>query len=61
LTTGAVEEGLEHHHNAVGVIDFEFDGVRAQLVVLFTDATSGVTTYPGGEGCRSRRPATAAR
>jgi uncharacterized protein len=58
VTTGAVVEGLEHHHNAVGVIDFELAGFAAQLVafgdpstglrVMFTDATSGVTTYPGG-------------
>ncbi len=60
LTTGAVVEGLEHHHTAVGDIDFELAGVALQLVafggrdgglgVLFTDATSGVTTYPA---CRS--------
>jgi uncharacterized protein len=57
VTTGAVVEGLEHHLNAVGVIDFELGGRAAQLVafgdtsaglrVMFTDATSGVTTYPG--------------
>jgi uncharacterized protein (DUF1684 family) len=57
VTTGAVVEGLEHHHNAVGVIDFELAGAALQLVAfgrsdgglhaLFTDATSGVTTYPG--------------
>ena len=57
VTTGAVVEGLEHHHSAVGVIDFELAGSPAQLIafgratgdlhVLFTDATSGVTTYPG--------------
>jgi uncharacterized protein (DUF1684 family) len=55
-----VVEGLEHHHTAVGVIDAEIAGVPSQLVafgradgalhVLFTDATSGVTTYPA---CRS--------
>jgi uncharacterized protein (DUF1684 family) len=60
LTTGAVVEGLEHHHNAVGVIDFDLAGTPLQLVafarptgelhVLFTDGTSGVTTYPA---CRS--------
>jgi uncharacterized protein (DUF1684 family) len=60
VTTGAVVEGLEHHHNAVGVIDFELGGAALQLVafgrlsgelhVMFTDATSGVTTYPA---CRS--------
>jgi len=57
VTTGAVVEGLEHHHTAVGVIDFELAGTARQLIafgrptgelhVLFTDATSGVTTYPG--------------
>jgi len=57
VTTGAVVKGLEHHLNAVGVIDFELAGDAAQLVafgdtsaglrVMFTDATSGVTTYPG--------------
>jgi len=57
VTTGAVVEGLEHHLNAVGVIDLELAGRAAQLVafgdtsaglrVMFTDATSGVTTYPG--------------
>ncbi len=57
VTTGAVVEGLEHHLNAVGVIDFELAGRAAQLVafgdtstglrVMFTDATSGVMTYPG--------------
>lgn len=56
VTTGAVVEGLEHHHTAVGVIGFELDGAPEQFVafggkkgglqVLFTDATSGVTTYP---------------
>jgi uncharacterized protein len=57
VTTSAVVDGLRHHHSAVGVVDFDIDGVAAQLVVfgkadgalvaLFTDATSGVTTYPG--------------
>src|ERR1700722_2941821 len=57
VTTGAVVEGLEHHLRAVGVIDFELEGTTSALVafgdassglrVLFTDATSGETTYPG--------------
>src|SRR5271163_2588677 len=56
VTTGAVVEGLQHHLNAVGVIDFELADTTARLValgdasnlrVLFTDGTSGVTTYPG--------------
>ena len=56
VTTGAVVEGLEHHHTAVGTLDFELAGTTEQLIafggvgddlkVLFTDATSGVTTYP---------------
>jgi uncharacterized protein len=56
VTTGAVVEGLEHHHTAAGIIDLEAAGVPVQLTafarldgslhVLFTDATSGVTTYP---------------
>jgi uncharacterized protein len=60
VTTGAVVEGLEHHHTADGVIDFELSGSALQLVafsgrdgglgLLFTDATSGLTTYPA---CRS--------
>jgi len=60
VTTGAVVEGLEHHHDAVGVIDFELAGAASQLVafgradgglhILFTDATSGVTTYPAARG-----------
>jgi uncharacterized protein len=54
VTTGAVVEGLEHHHSAVGVLDFELEGSTLQLVVfgksadslqvLFTDANSGRTT-----------------
>ena len=57
VTTDAVVEGLEHHHTAVGLIDFELAGSPAQLIafgraggelhILLTDATSGVTTYPG--------------
>ena len=31
VTTGAVVEGLEHHHQALGVIDFELAGAAAQL------------------------------
>ena len=56
VTTGAVVEGLEHHHTAVGTVHFELAGVPQSLIVfdggarglrvLFRDATSGVTTYP---------------
>lgn len=66
MTTGAVVEGLEHHHSAVGVIDFELAGTPAQLIafgrptgdlhVLFTDGTSGVTTYPGARSLTVMSP-----
>jgi uncharacterized protein (DUF1684 family) len=67
VTTGAVVEDLEHHHNAVGVIEFELNGAALQLVafggradglhVLFTDATSGVTTYPAARSLSLDAPA----
>jgi uncharacterized protein len=66
VTTGAVVEGLEHHHDALGVIDFELAGAACQLIafrraddslhVLFTDATSGVTTYPGARSLSVAAP-----
>ncbi|MGK8524550.1 DUF1684 domain-containing protein [Nocardia asteroides] len=55
VVTGAVVEGLEHHHSAAGAIEFRIGAVTERVVafgdrddlrVLFTDATSGVTTYP---------------
>ncbi|WP_067858957.1 DUF1684 domain-containing protein [Nocardia shimofusensis] len=55
ITTGAVIDGLEHRHIAVGEIEFGIGSVTervvvfrtgARLRVLFTDATSGVTTFP---------------
>jgi uncharacterized protein len=66
ITTGAVVEGLEHHLNAVGVIGFELAGAALRLVafggadgalqVLFTDATSGVTTYPAARSLSIAKP-----
>ncbi|MGV9801118.1 DUF1684 domain-containing protein [Mycobacterium sp. NPDC003449] len=66
VTTGAVVEGLEHHHTAVGVIEFELAGTAQRLVafagkdgglqVLFTDATSGVTTYPAARSLAVAAP-----
>ncbi|MFI5781286.1 DUF1684 domain-containing protein [Nocardia sp. NPDC051570] len=57
VTTGAVVAGLEHHHRAAGTITFRIGAAEYRLIafgeaksglrVLFTDATSGVTTYPG--------------
>jgi uncharacterized protein (DUF1684 family) len=55
-TVGAVVEGLQHVYEAPGRIDFELDGrtlsltafggrTPGSLFVLFTDATTGVTTY----------------
>lgn len=56
-TVGAAIEGLEHVYQAPGELEFDLgDGVARRLVafpgfapgellVLFTDATSGVTTY----------------
>ncbi|WCN79343.1 DUF1684 domain-containing protein [Micromonospora sp. LH3U1] len=56
-TVGAAVEGLEHVYDAPGRIEFTVDGVPLSLTafdggrpgslsVLFTDTTSGVTTYP---------------
>ncbi|NJP47924.1 DUF1684 domain-containing protein [Actinacidiphila epipremni] len=53
---GAVVAGLEHVYDAVGQVEFALDGATYRLTafdghapgtlqVLFTDATSGVTTY----------------
>lgn len=53
VVVGAVVEGLEHHHTAVGTVHFEIGGTPTRLTVfrshgsltaLFNDATSGVTT-----------------
>ena len=55
-TVGAAVEGLEHVYQAVGQVEFTLDGLELRLtafpgphegevLVLFTDATSGVTTY----------------
>jgi hypothetical protein len=56
-TVGSVVEGLEHVYDAPGQAVFEFGGATLRLtafngytpgslIVLFTDATSGTTTYP---------------
>ncbi|ALG08814.1 DUF1684 domain-containing protein [Kibdelosporangium phytohabitans] len=54
-TVGAVVEGLSHVYQVPGVVRFEHDGAEHTLAafngkqgglsILFTDATSGVTTY----------------
>ena len=56
-TVGSVVEGLEHVYDAPGRAVFEFGGATLRLtafngytpgslMVLFTDGTSGTTTYP---------------
>jgi hypothetical protein len=55
-TVGAAVDGLQHVYDAPGRIEFELDGQPlsltafpgrdpGSLIVLFTDLTSGVTTY----------------
>jgi uncharacterized protein len=66
LTVGAVVDGLTHHPVAPGVVRFELDGRAHELVALasrkggltlhFRDATSGVTTYPGGRSVAVDEP-----
>lgn len=57
VTVGAAVEGLQHVYAAPGLIEFEISGQVLRLTafngktpgslnVLFTDATSGITTYP---------------
>ncbi|MFJ3383142.1 MULTISPECIES: DUF1684 domain-containing protein [unclassified Curtobacterium] len=54
VTVGSVVDGLQHVYAAPGTLSFDLDGPRTLLAfnghgdglhVLFTDRTSGVTTY----------------
>lgn len=56
ITVGASVEGLQHVYESRGLVEFEVDGqplrltafngsAPGRLFILFTDATSGVTTY----------------
>jgi uncharacterized protein (DUF1684 family) len=56
VTVGAAVEGIEHVYEAPGRVEFEYRGetfaltafggkAPGSLMVLFTDATSGITTY----------------
>jgi uncharacterized protein (DUF1684 family) len=67
-TVGSVVEGLLHVYAAPGYLQFEiggqllcltaFNGHRpGSLSVLFTDATSGVTTYPANRSLQVAEPA----
>ncbi|MBT2212491.1 DUF1684 domain-containing protein [Actinomadura sp. NEAU-AAG7] len=60
---GAVVDGIEHVYDAPGSVRFELDGYElsltvfpghepGSLTVLFTDATSGVTTYAANRSLR---------
>jgi uncharacterized protein (DUF1684 family) len=66
-TVGSVAEGLQHVYDAPGYVEFERDGERFRLTafnghspgslsILFTDATSGVTTYPANRSLRVAAP-----
>jgi uncharacterized protein (DUF1684 family) len=67
-TVGAVVEGLQHVYDAPGRIAFELDGralsltafngaTEGSLFVLFTDETSGVTTYAANRSLKVDPPA----
>ncbi|MFC8528199.1 DUF1684 domain-containing protein [Nocardia sp. NPDC057227] len=67
-TVGASVEGLEHVYDAPGEITFELAGAEQRLTafpgkapgsltVLFTDATSGVTTYAANRALQVPAPA----
>ncbi|AEV83177.1 hypothetical protein ACWT_2155 [Actinoplanes sp. SE50] len=68
VTVGSVAEGLEHVYESPGRIEFTADGrdlaltafnghTPGSLFVLFTDATSGVTTYPANRSVAIAPPA----
>ncbi len=65
---GSVVDGLEHVYEAPGRVEFKLDGrdlaltafpghQPGSLFVLFTDATSGVTTYAANRSLQMPRPA----
>jgi uncharacterized protein (DUF1684 family) len=67
-TVGAAVEGLEHVYDAPGRVEFELDGRPlaltafpgrgpGSLLLLFTDATSGVTTYAANRALALTPPA----
>ena len=66
-TVGSVAEGLQHVYDAPGYVEFEVDGQQFRLTafngrspgslnILFTDATSGVTTYPANRALAVAAP-----
>jgi uncharacterized protein (DUF1684 family) len=72
VTVGSVSEGLEHVYDSPGVIEFELHGetfsltafngpTPGSLFVLFTDATSGKTTYAANRSLQIDAPDAAGR
>ncbi|MDO0929638.1 DUF1684 domain-containing protein [Streptomyces sp. TG1A-8] len=72
VTVGATVEGLEHVYVSPGQVEFEFDGAvhrltafngktPRSLMVLFTDRTSGVTTYAANRSLQIEAPDTEGR
>ena len=67
ITVDAVVDGLQHFPTALGEVRLDIDGQQHTLVALqgkgggltlhFRDATSGVSTYPGGRVVRTDDPA----
>ncbi len=66
-TVGAAVDGLQHVYDAPGRIEFELDGQPlsltafpgqdpGSLTVLFTDATSGITTYAANRVLQLQAP-----
>jgi uncharacterized protein (DUF1684 family) len=67
VTVGSVVEGLQHVYAAPGAVEFEVDGqpfaltafnghTQGSLHILFTDATSGVTTYAANRSLQVAAP-----
>jgi uncharacterized protein (DUF1684 family) len=67
VTVGSVSEGLEHVYDSPGVVEFELRGetfsltafngpTPGSLFVLFTDATSGKTTYAANRSLQIAAP-----
>ena len=66
ITVDAVVDGLQHFPTALGEVRFALDGREHALVALqgkdgglvlhFRDATSGVSTYPGGRSMQVGEP-----
>jgi hypothetical protein len=67
VTVGSVVEGLQHVYAAPGVVEFEIGGralaltafnghAPGSLLILFTDATSGVTTYAANRSLQVAAP-----